>query len=135
MGGGSARSSSSAGGDLAALGREVEQQRHDLGAAEPVDHGVVDLRQHADEPGLVALDHVQLPQRPRAVERPRHDPRHLVGELLVGARRRERHLAHVVAEVDLGLLDPVRVVEPERHLGEPPAQRRELRRALGRAAA
>ena len=45
--------------------------------------------------------------------------------------RRQRHLAHVVAEVDLGLLDPVGMVEPERDLGQPPAQRRQLRRALG----
>jgi hypothetical protein len=36
----------------------------------------------------------------------------------------------VVAEVDLGLLDPVRVVEAERDLGEPPAQRRQQRAAL-----
>ena len=78
----------------------------------------------------MALDDVELPQRPRAIQRQRHDPRDLVGELLVGARRRERHLAHVVAEVDLGLLDPVRMVEPERHLGEAPAQRRQLGGAL-----
>ena len=65
----------------------------------------------------MALDHVELPQRPRAVERARHDPRDLVGELVVGARRGQRHLAHVVAEVELGLVDPVGIVEPERHLG------------------
>ena len=68
--------------DLAALGREVEQQRHDLRAGQAVDDRVVDLGQNRDEPGLVTLDHVELPQRPRAVQRPRHDPRHLVGELL-----------------------------------------------------
>jgi hypothetical protein len=117
--------------DLTAFGRQVEQQRHDLRAAQPVDHGVVDLRQHRDEPGLVALDDVDLPQRPRAVERAGHDPRDLVGELGVVARRGERHLTHVVAEVDLGLLDPVGMVEPERDVREPPPQRRELRAALG----
>ena len=66
-------------------------------------------------PSVEAVDQVQLPQRPRAVERAREDPRHLLGDLLVGRRRRDRQLAHVVLEVEVRIVDPVRVVEPERH--------------------
>ena len=34
-------------------------------------------------------------------------------------------VADVEVEVEVGVLDPVRVVEPERHLPQPPAQRLE----------
>ena len=77
------------------LRREVEQQPHDLGAGHAVDDRVVDLREHRDVARLQAVDQVELPQRPAAVERPRGDPRDLLGELLVVARRRQRDLADV----------------------------------------
>ncbi len=121
----------SCGGQLAALRREVEQQAHDLRARQPVDDGVVDLREHRRVPGAQAVDEVQLPQRPRAVQRPGDDARDLRGELRVGAGPGEGELAHVVVEVEVVVVDPVGVVEAERHLGQAPAQRRQQRQALG----
>src|SRR5215218_125413 len=80
--------------------------------------------------GLEPLDDVELPQRALAIERAGHDARALVGELRVGARSRQGQLAHVVVEVELRIVGPVGVVEPERHLDEPPAQRRQERHAV-----
>ena len=76
------------------------------------------------------VDHVQLPQRPRAVERAREDARHLLGELLVVAGRGQRQFAHVEIQVEVLVVHPVRVVEPQRDLDEPPAERREQRQPL-----
>ncbi len=76
------------------------------------------------------LDHVQLPQRAAAVQRAGEDPRHRLGQLPVVAGRRHGGLADVEVEVEVGVLDPVRVVEPERDGHEPPAQRRQQREAL-----
>jgi hypothetical protein len=77
------------------------------------------------------VDEVQLPQRPRAVERARDDPRHLLGELFVTARGGQGELAHVEVEVEVDVVDPVGIVEPERHLGRTPAQGRQQRQPLG----
>jgi hypothetical protein len=71
------------------------------------------------------VDHVQLPQRAGAVERAREDPRHGLGELAVAARRRHGGLADVEVEVEVGILDPVGVVEAERNADQPPAERRQ----------
>ncbi len=98
---------------------------------EAVDGRVVDLGQHRHDAVLEPVDQIQLPQRPGAVERPGDDPRHLLGELLVGARRRQRELADVEVEVEVRVVDPVRVVEAERHLGQTPAHRRQQRQPLG----
>ena len=76
------------------------------------------------------MDQIELPQRPCAVERPRHDSRDLLGQLLVAPRRGQRELTDVEVEVELGVVDPVRIIEPERHLGEPPAERGQKRQAL-----
>jgi len=105
----------------------VVEDAHDLGARHAVDRRVVDLREDAGPAALEAVDHVELPQRARAVERPRHDPRDLLGELRIAARLGERQLADVVVEVEVGVVDPVRVVEAERHLAHAPAQRRQER--------
>ena len=71
------------------------------------------------------MDHVQLPQRPRAVERSSGEPGDLLGELVIVARGGQRQLTHMEIEVELGRLDPVGVVERERDLGEAPAERGE----------
>ena len=55
-----------------------------------------------------ALDQPQLPERLAAVELLGEDPRGEVAQLLVGARRRQRGLAHVVVEVEVGVVDPDR---------------------------
>ena len=92
---------------------------------------MVNLREHRDLAVGQAVDQIDLPQRSRAVKRTREDPRHLLGQLLVRRRRRQRQLAHVVLQVEVRVVDPVRIVEPERDLLEPPAKRRKQRQPLG----
>ena len=71
----------------------------------------MDLREQRHVTVLEPVDQVELPQRSCAIERPGHDPRHLRGELLVGRRRRQCEVAHVILEIEVGVVDPVRVVE------------------------
>jgi hypothetical protein len=92
---------------------------------------VVDLRQHPDVAVLQAVDQVDLPQRPRTVERPREDARYLLSHLGIRRRRRDRELADVVLEVELGIVDPVGIVEPQRDRFQPPAERGQQRKPLG----
>ena len=120
---------------LLALGARVEQHAEDLVARHAVDHRVVQLGQHRHAAALEPLDQVQLPQRPRAVQRAREDPRDGLGQPAVVARRRHRALADVEVEVEGRVLDPVRQVDPERHLDQPPAERRQHVQPLGHHAA
>ncbi len=91
----------------------------------------MDLRQQRNAIVLQPVDQVHLPQRPRPVERPAKDPRHLLPQLLVRRRRRQRDLAHVVLEVEVGIVDPIRIVQAQRHRLEPPPERRQQRKPLG----
>ena len=77
------------------------------------------------------MDDVELPERPRTIERASEDAGDLLGELLLAAGGRQRQLAHVVAEIEVLVVDPVRVIEPERHRREAPAERRQQVQALG----
>ena len=79
----------------------------------------------ATRPPGEPVDDVELPQRAAAVERAAEHPRDGLGELPVVAGRRDRGLADVEVEVEVRVVDPVRQVEPERDLHEPPAQRRQ----------
>ena len=72
-----------------------------------------------------AFDDVGLPQRSAAIHPATDDTCHLVGQLVGTARRGEADVAHVVVEVEVGVVDPVRVVEFERHLDQPAAHRLE----------
>jgi hypothetical protein len=91
---------------------------------------MVDLRQQRHAPALEPVDHVQLPQRPAAVERPGEDALDGVPQLLVVAGRRHRGVADVEVDVEVGILDPVRIVEPERNRDEPARERRKEVQAL-----
>ena len=104
---------------------EVEQGGEDVVPAHPVDGGVVDLGVDRDLAALEPVDQVQLPQRPPAVERPGVQPGRLLGELLVVTRGGQRQLADVELDVEIGVLDPVRLVDPERHLDQSPPERRQ----------
>ena len=105
---------------------EVEQDPEDLRPRHAVDRGVVDLREQPDVlAALDPVDDVELPQRVRAVERPRDQPRDRLGDLPLVARRRHRAVADVEVEVEVRVLDPVRQVDAERHLGELPPERRQ----------
>ncbi len=116
-------------------GEGSSSTREDLVARHAVDHGVVDLGQHRRPALGEALDQVQLPQRPVAIERAREDPRDGLGELAVRRRRRDGRLADVEVEVEVRVLDPVRVREPERHVHELPAERRQQVQPVGDEAA
>ena len=105
-------------------GVEVEEVDHQLGARHAVDRAVVHLRDDADVAVGQALDDVELPQRAAAVERRAGDLRGHLGQLLVPAGGRRPDAADVVVEVEVGVLHPDRVVEPERHLHHPPPERR-----------
>ena len=61
---------------------------------------------------LDAVDEPHLPDRLRAVEPLREDPRREVPELLLRARRRQGGVADVVVEVELGVVDPYRPALP-----------------------
>jgi hypothetical protein len=92
---------------------------------------VVKLRQQSDIAVAETMNQIQLPKRVRAVERTLEDPRDLLRELRVRGRRRQRQLPHVVLEIELGVVDPVRIVQPERHLLQTPTKRRQQRQPLG----
>jgi len=68
-----------------------------------------------------AFDEVHLPQRPRPIERPGREARHHLLELAVRAWRRHRDEALMELAVERRILDPIRVIEPERHLDQPTA--------------
>ena len=121
--------------DLAPLGARVEQHAEDLVARHAVDDRVVDLGQQRHAAALQAVDQVELPQRAGAVQRPGEDPRDGLGQLAVVAGRRHRRVADVEVQVEVRVLDPVRVVEPERDLDQPPAERRQQVDALADEAA
>ena len=90
----------------------------------------MNLREQPHASVLETVDQVELPQRLGAVERAREDPSDLLGELRIRGRRGQRQLAHVVLQVEVRVVDPVGVVEPERNLGEAPAQRGQQRQPV-----
>jgi hypothetical protein len=91
---------------------------------------VVDLREQPEPAVRQAVDEVELPQGPRAVQRTGEDARDGLGEAAVVARRRDRALADVEVEVEVGVVDPVGQVDSERDVDEPAAQGREQVDAL-----
>ena len=117
-----------------ALARAVEQGRGHLDPRHAVDRAVVHLHVQRDPAVLETLDHPELPERPAAVERRRVQVRDQLGELLVRAGGRHRNVSHVEVEVEVRVLDPVRVVEPERHLDDAAAERRQEVQPLGHGA-
>jgi hypothetical protein len=92
---------------------EVEQDRQDLVAGDSVHRRVMDLGQQGVAAALQSADQVDLPQRPSPIQRAGDDPRHLVGELVIVARRGESDLTDVEVQVEVRILDPVRMVQTE----------------------
>jgi hypothetical protein len=62
-----------------------------------------------------ALDDGYLPERPAMIERAREDPHHLGAQLGRIAGRFQENPADVLAEIEVGVVDPDRVVEVEGH--------------------
>ena len=71
------------------------------------------------------MDQVDLPQRAAPVEVAGVQPGRLLGELLVVTWRGEGQLPDVIFDVEVGVLDPVRLIEAERHVDEPATERRD----------
>ena len=114
-----------AGGTGVGVGVEDRGEHERPGRA--VDRGVVDLGELGDQAATVdTFDDVQLPQRASTIERAPVDAADRLAELLGSAGRRDRVVADVEVDVEVGILDPVRQVEPERNLDEAPPERRQL---------
>ena len=96
-----------------------------VGAGDAVDRRVVHLGDEADLAVVEALDEPQLPQRPAAVERAAGDVADDLGQLVHRARRRHGDAVEVGVEVEVGVLDPHRMAEVERHRHQPAAERLE----------
>ena len=85
---------------------EVKELHRECDAALAVGDGVVELQYHRAATTLESVDHDELPQRPRTVEGIGDEQRDEVLQLSHRARCGESHLAHVVADVETGVVDP-----------------------------
>ena len=103
----------------------VQQDREDLGAGHSVDGGVVQLGEGRHPAILETLDQIQLPERAGTIQRSCVDPRHQLRQLSAIARRWHGDVTDVEIEIELGVLDPVRVIEAEGNGHEFAAKRRE----------
>ena len=70
-----------------------------------------------------ALDDVDLPQRVPPIHRPADDAGDLLRQLVGRPGGSEPDLTDVIVEIEVGVVDPVRVVQPERHVDNPAAER------------
>src|SRR5204863_5888909 len=104
-----------------------EDLHHEVGAGDAVDRAVVHLADNCDLAVGETLDDPELPQRPRPVERTARDVTRDLGDLLWTARHWTADAADVVVEVEVGVVDPRRVRDAERHGCEPtPELRHEM---------
>ena len=93
---------------LGGVALHVEELHRDLQAVLPVGHRVVHLLDEGTPAALDAVDDVELPQRPGAVERIGEHRRGEVEQLAQRARRGQGDVADVVVEVDVVGVDPHR---------------------------
>ena len=111
--------------DVAGLRRSVHQCGEQVVSRHPVDGRVV----HLDVDGLPAtlqtVDEIGLPQRTAAVQRPRMQPCRLHCQLAIITRRGQRQLADMELDVEIGVLDPVRLIQPKGHLHQAAAKQRD----------
>ena len=111
------------------VGRQIVHRRRHFDTGHTVDRGMMDFgHQRKAAFGqpldiIEALDDDEFPQWFRQVHRARVQPRDLNAELTPVAGRGKRDVAHVVFEVEIGVLDPVRMVDVERDAHQPLAER------------
>lgn len=103
----------------------IQQHAEQLAARHPVDGGVVDLGHDRDSPPGQALDEIELPQWTPAVQRARVQARHLLGELAVVTRGGQCQLTDVKLEIEDRIVEPIGVVEVQRHRRQSPPKRRQ----------
>jgi hypothetical protein len=117
--------------------RLVVQPFEGLQRRQAVDGRVVHLQQDRETAArqeldiVQPLDHGRLPQRPRAVDGARVDPRRHDAELAPVTRLGQRHVVHVRLDVEVPVVHPVRIVQTERHLLHAAVQERHLAGTLG----
>ena len=104
---------------------DVEEDRRDVDSRDAVDERVVGLGHEREALAGQALDHPDLPQRLGAVELLGEDASRHVAQLLLGARRRQGRMAHVVFEVERRVVDPERAAGGDRGEGELLAEARD----------
>ena len=122
---------SSGAGFCSISGRQVEDRDDELLARRAVDRRVVHLAERGDVAALEPVDQPDLPQRAGAVERDGDEMAGQLAQLLHACRAGHGDVAQVPVEVEVGVLDPDRVVQAERHLDEAaPERRREVEALL-----
>ncbi len=109
----------------ARLGRRlhVEQRGEDLDTRRTVDQRVVQFRDERVVAVLESLDDPCLPQRAVTGQLAARDIGDERRELRFTARCRQCGAAEVEIEIEVGILDPDRVVQPERHFDDATPQR------------
>ena len=96
------------------VGLPVEHDGQQVGAGHAVDHAVVGLRDERPGPVLQTLHLPHLPQWTVAVEPLGHQPANESEQLGLAPRLGQGRVAHVIAEVEVGVVDPHRPAELER---------------------
>ncbi len=99
---------------LGRVGLEVEEHRRDVHARDAVDERVVGLGDQGEGVLADAVDQPQLPQWLGAVQPLGEDPPGQVAQLLLAGGARQRRVAHVVAGVEVRVVDPDRAALHER---------------------
>lgn len=101
----------------AIVGARLMDRVHELDTGHAVDGGMVDL-QHGGEAAfgktfdsIEALDHGHFPRWSTQVEGTSDESGDLGTELLPVSRRGQRDMSHVVGEVEVGVLDPIGIVQ------------------------
>ena len=100
----------------------VEQGGEHFDALHAVDGCVVNLLQKRYAIVGKTFDHPHFPQRMGPVERTSDEASHQFTKLLVVAGRCDGGFAHVEVEIEIGVVDPVRMIESERDRDEFAAQ-------------
>ena len=104
---GSGRGSQSGAGSKESTAIGPQEHVQQIHARHPVDHAVMDLGDHREVLAtLEALHDPHLPERLRAIEVLRHDPRSEAFQLALVPWPRQRRVSDVVMNVEVGIVDP-----------------------------
>jgi hypothetical protein len=93
--------------DVVGVAGDVDELLGHADAALTVGDGVVHLLDHRGATALEAVDDEELPQRSRAVEGVLDELGGQVVELAIGPRCRQRDVAHVEVDVEVGVVLPL----------------------------
>ena len=109
---GSGAGSHRPGGCTGGIRRQVAEQAGELDRGDAVHHAVMRLADHADPPVREPVGDPDLPQGPVALERSRVNMLDEAPDVAGGG------LPHMVADVERGIVDPLRIVQAERDPGQ-----------------